>query len=122
LANAQPQPESKADLRAKAKPERQPDSKAGLPPQADAEPPTSAKQVPGGEAKQPPAHGAKADVEALLNTTLGDLLLAGVLKHPENAGHIIADAITEAEAAVGARVEAEPNDPAPPASAQKVPT
>ena len=45
-----------------------------------------------------PSRDAKADVETLLNTTLGDLLVAGVVKDPEDAGHLIAAAIIQAEA------------------------
>ena len=47
-----------------------------------------------------------------MNTTLGDILLAGILKDPANAGRIIAEAITHAEAPVEAAktpvAEAEP--------------
>ena len=63
-----------------------------------------------------------------MNTTLGELLLAGVLKHPEEAGHIIADAIVEAEAGIGAETvtKAEPKPEAkitaPSASTSRVPT
>jgi H+-transporting ATPase len=36
------------------------------------------------------------DVEALLDTKLGDILLAGLLKHPDDAGSLIAGEIAEA--------------------------
>jgi H+-transporting ATPase len=71
---------------------------------------------------------AKAGVAALLDTTLGDLLLNGVLKHPADAGHIVADAITEAEAAIGtakpvqAASRPETNAVMPSAARPKVPT
>jgi hypothetical protein len=37
-----------------------------------------------------------------MNTTLGDVLLAGVLKDPQGAGRIIAEAITHAETPIAA--------------------
>jgi H+-transporting ATPase len=43
------------------------------------------------------AHGADASVAALLDTKLGDVLMNGVLKDPQEAGHIISQAIAEAE-------------------------
>jgi hypothetical protein len=49
------------------------------------------------EARAPSAPETKAAIEALVNTTLGDLLLSGSLKHPEDAGHIIAEAIAAAK-------------------------
>ena len=48
----------------------------------------------------------------MLNTSLGDLLVAGLVKDPEDAGRIIAAAITQAEAPIAAakapETEAEP--------------
>ena len=49
------------------------------------------------EAKTRPKPEAKADVATLMNTTLGDVLLDGLLKDPEDAGRIIAKAINQAE-------------------------
>ena len=63
-----------------------------------------------------------------MNTTLGDLLLVGVSEYLEDAGHIIAEAISEAEAATGAAKvsKTEPKSDAkattPSASTAKVPT
>jgi hypothetical protein len=37
-----------------------------------------------------------------MNTALGDVLLAGILKDPQSAGRIIAEAITNAEAPTAA--------------------
>ena len=48
-----------------------------------------------------PKPPAKADVAALLNTSLGDLLMAGLVKDPEDAGRIIAAAISQAKRASG---------------------
>jgi H+-transporting ATPase len=79
-------------------------TKAGPPqhePSAVAAPDAQPKTQPEPEAKDMPDTETKpaASVDTLVNTTLGELLVAGALRHPEDAGHIIADAIT---AAVGA--------------------
>ena len=75
---------------------------AGQPKAADSKP--EAKGAPKPEAKaetQPDAETelqAKTDVATLLNTSLGDLLVAGLIKDPEDAGRIIAAALTQAKA------------------------
>lgn len=51
---------------------------------------------------------ASADVTALLNTKLKDVLLAAVLKHPAAAGDFVARAIDEAEAAAGPQADKPP--------------
>ena len=56
------------------------------------------KAAPGRETKPEPSAEAGAAVDKLVNTTLGDILLAGVLKDPESAGRIVAEAISHAEA------------------------
>jgi H+-transporting ATPase len=80
-AHAPPKPEIAADAKPDIKPEPRPDAAPA--------------------AKPAPAPAIQATVSTLANTTLGDILLAGVLKHPEDAGHIIADAIKDAAAATG---------------------
>jgi hypothetical protein len=45
---------------------------------------------------------ANAGVAALLNTSLGDLLVAGLVKDPADAGRLIAAAITQSETRVAA--------------------
>jgi H+-transporting ATPase len=75
-----------------------------------------AKATPKPEAKAEPKPKAKAEPEAntnvatLMNTTLGDVLLAGLAKDPESVGRIVAAAITQAEASIAATKapEAEP--------------
>ena len=63
-----------------------------------------------------------------MDTTLGELLVAGLLKDPEDAGRIIADAIVQAEAGIGAETvtKAEPKPEAkitaPSASTSRVPS
>ena len=47
----------------------------------------------------------------MLTTKLGDLLLAGVLKHPDEAGKLVTEALVQAEASAAAT--AVPAAPAP---------
>lgn len=61
------------------------------------EPETEVAPEPQSKVQAEPNTEANADVAKLINTTLGDILLAGVLKDPENAGRIIAKAISHAE-------------------------
>jgi ribonuclease E len=63
-------------------------------PEAKTEPRPEAKAERKSEAEPKPE--AKAGVAALLNTSLGDLLVAGVVKDPDDAKRIIAAAITQA--------------------------
>jgi hypothetical protein len=65
-------------------------------PEAKAEPKPEAKAESKPEVKAEPE--ANTDVATLMNTTLGDVLLAGLAKDPENVGRIVAAAITQAEA------------------------
>jgi len=83
---------TEAGPKADAKPEGAPEAKTA--PQPD----TKVEAKPEAEPKPP----ANAGVAALLNTSLGDLLVAGLVKDPEDAGRIIAAAITQAEAPVAA--------------------
>ena len=61
-------------------------------PQSDAKPASKP------EAKAEPKPDAKAGVAAALNMSLGDLLVAGLVEDPEDAGQVIAAAIAQAEA------------------------
>ena len=60
---------------------------------------------------------AKADLATLLNTSLGDLLVAGLVKDPEDAGRIIAAAVSQAKASITAP-KAPETDAAPKAKPQ----
>jgi ribonuclease E len=71
-------------------------------PEANADPKPKANAEPKPEAKSEPKPEANADVTTLMNTTLGDVLLAGLAKDPENVGRIVAAAITQAEASIAA--------------------
>ena len=101
-ATAEPQPEAKADPKPEAEVEPKPETKAvpqpeaisGAKPQATAEAKPAAKvdskvtaeekpkAEPKPEAKAEPKPAANADSTSLLNTTLGDLLVAGLVKDP----------------------------------------
>ncbi|MGB8842664.1 MAG: plasma-membrane proton-efflux P-type ATPase [Aliidongia sp.] len=123
VAKAEPQPDSKIETLAATQPtaEAEPpaaepagsesadyvqpehDAKADPTPDAETEAPTSTAPA----AAQP---SANADMAALVDMTLGDLILAAVLKDPEAAGRLVAQAITQAEPpdAGAQRSEAEP--------------
>ena len=89
------------------------DPKAGDPkPAAKAAPKLDAHAAVEPEPEAVPA--ANAGIAALLNTSLGDLLVAGLIKDPEDAGRVIAAAISQAAAPVAAA-------PVPPADADRVP-
>jgi H+-transporting ATPase len=108
---AAPQPEPKAEPKAETKTAPQPeakaepksDAKAALKPAAKLEPKSEAKS----EAKVGPKSRADTGGAALLNTSLGDLLVAGLVKDPEDAGRVIAAAIADAPS-VAANAPAEP--------------
>jgi H+-transporting ATPase len=97
-AKAEPKPEAAPE--AKATPDAKAEPKPETAPEAKAAPQPDAKAEAKPEAEPKPQ--AKADVAALLNTSLGDLLVAGLIKDPEDAGRLIAAAIAQAEAPIAA--------------------
>ena len=102
-AKAAPSPETTPAPQSEAKAEPQPDeAKAAPSPSVKAEPPPEATPPPQPEAKAEPKPGDNTDITKLMNTTLGDVLLAGILKDPDSAGRIIAEAIAHAETPVAA--------------------
>jgi H+-transporting ATPase len=107
---AESKPDTKVRVQPKAKPEPNVEIKAQ--PDAKPQPPPKAEPVP----------EISDDVTTLMNTTIGDVLLAGVLKDPEAAGHIVAEAITKAEGTIAdakaPEVAAEPK-PKPPITKAK---
>ncbi len=113
-----PKPESNAD--AKADPVSKVPAKAEPQPEAKIEPPSEAKPAPEPEAKAKPQPAAEptSDVDTtvttLMNTTLGELLVAGALKHPEDAGQILAEGIVRTKAHIeAAKAPAPKVDPNP---------
>ena len=118
-ANAGPpsKPDAKADdakpdgeAEHKLKPEGQPQPEAKTAPRPEAkaapEPGTKAEPMPGAKAEPMPGAVPKSEaqtgVETLLDMSVGDLLVAGLIKDPEDAGRMIAAAITQAEAPIAA--------------------
>jgi len=111
-AEAKPEPEAKAEPKPKpeAKPEPQP--AAGAKPEAEPKPKAEAEPKPEAKPEPQPAAEAKpeaepkpevkADVAALLNTTLGEILVAGLVKDTEDAGRLIAQGIIQTEARIAA--------------------
>jgi hypothetical protein len=94
IPKAEPPPGAKAEPEPEAKGEPQPEAKAAPSPAAKAEPPPETKAMP------IPEPGENTDITKLMHTTLGDVLLAGILKDPQGAGRMIAEAITHAEAPI----------------------
>ncbi len=97
-AKTEPQPKAKAEPEAEGKTEPQPEAKIEPQPKATAEPQPEATAEPQPEAKAESQPEAKIEVATLMNTTLGELLLATLIKDPEIAGRIVAQAIRQAEA------------------------
>ena len=116
-AKAEPKPEAKAAARSDAKAGPQPEAKAGPTPEAKAAPKSETRAVPQAEAKAglslEPKPETNTDVATLMNTTLGDVLLAGLAKDPESVGRIVAQAINRAETPIAAAkapdADAKPN-------------
>jgi H+-transporting ATPase len=103
-AKAAPKPDAKSEIQAEAKPktedEPKPDTKPEPTPGAKSAPQFGAKIEAKPEVELKP--DAKADLATLLNTSLGDLLVAGLVKDPEDAGRIIAAAVSQAKASITA--------------------
>lgn len=103
-AGAASQPNTKSETKAAAKPtteaEPKPDANSQAAPEAKAVPQPDAE----GEAqsKATPRLDAKGNLATLLNTSLGDLLVAGLVKDPEDAGRVIAAAVNQAKASITA--------------------
>jgi H+-transporting ATPase len=76
------------------------DSKADPISKGKSEAATQAETKPGDKSEAKPS--PQPDLAALIDTKLGDILLAGIVKHPEEVGKIIAEAITDARAPVAA--------------------
>ena len=122
-AKAAPKPEAKAEPKSEAKAEPKSVAKAEPKPEAKAEPKSVAKAAPQPEAKTAktePKFEANTDVATLMNTTLGDVLLAGLAKDPESVGRIVAQAINRAETPIAA-AKAPEADAKPDAKAEPQP-
>jgi H+-transporting ATPase len=148
-ADAEPKAAAKPDAKTRAESGRKSDVKSESVPKTETVEPRPdaiaklepiSKAGPKPEVESDPASGANTDSASLLNTTLGDILLAGLVKDPEDAGRMIAAAISHAdtnaaaklagsaeprlEAAPETKVGHQPNakaDPQPAAKAQPEP-
>jgi H+-transporting ATPase len=134
-AKAESKPAAKSTAEAAPKPEAKRDTKVESRPATDVQPRPEAQDAPKPEGKATPEAAANiatrpdpepkpvanTDAAALLNRTLGDLLVAGFIKDPEDAGRIIAAAIAQAQAPIAApkapeaevKPEPEPNAKTP---------
>lgn len=86
-AKTEPQPEVQAQPEATSK--VQAGAKSEIEPEV--------KPIPPAKAEPQPRIDAKTDVAKLMNTTLGELLLAALTKDPEAAGRFVAQAISRAQ-------------------------
>ena len=98
-AKAAPQPDgnAKPEVEAAPRPEsvEQPRQEAAAPAEADAKDKPQPK--PTVESEADPKPDDRPDIATLLETTLGDVLLAGIINNPGAAGRIIAEALSQAE-------------------------
>jgi H+-transporting ATPase len=121
-----PKPDAKADgstSDAKAGDAR-PTAKAGDPksdgkadgskPDAKRDTQPDAKAEPKPEAKAEPKSDAKPASTSVLDKTLGEVLLAGMAKDPEDAGRVIAAALTQADGPTAATPAPETKDKSAP--------
>jgi H+-transporting ATPase len=101
-AKAKPRSDAKTEPKAEAQPA--PNSQAGPEQPAKAEQSSGAKPEPEATSQAPDKSTPETstDVAKLLDTSLGELLVAGLVKDPEDAGRLIAAAISQAAAPVAA--------------------
>ena len=139
---AQPDPVGKADpshaAEAEPKAATKPETKAELPAVGAAAPTSGdhaqqeheakANSTLDAEAKPTPTatvasqHPANADMAALVDTTLGDIILAAALQDPEAVGHLVAQAIAQAESPRPGAKLAEPQAEPKPGAKAEAPT
>jgi H+-transporting ATPase len=106
-AKAQPEPNAAPEGKGQTEPNAAPEGKAqpecvpNAAPEVAAQSGAAAKGAPAPSdtaTAKPKAEGASpAEIGTLMKAMLGDLAKAGILKDPERAGHIAADAIIAAE-------------------------
>jgi ribonuclease E len=101
-AEVEAKPEGKAEPEAEVKPESDAKAEAEPKPEVKPEPQPAAEAKPEAKPEAEPKPEAKADVAVLLNTTLGEILVAGLVKDPEDAGRLIAQGIIQTEARLAA--------------------
>ena len=103
---AEPSPEPAAVTAAvpESEPEALPQAEPEAPPQSapKGKSPAESQAQPAAANTSEPENRAKTDLSILLNTTLGDVLLAALRNDPEGAGRLFARAITQADGLVPA--------------------
>ena len=96
-----------------------PEAKVEAKPEVNPKPRPAAEAKPEADPEAEPKPEAKPDVAVLLHTTLGEILVAGLVKDPEDAGRIIAQGIIQTEARIaGAKVPEAEAEPEPEAKAK----
>jgi len=92
------EPAAKSDSVPEAKPDPRPHARPGDPaPDVTSDSQPGTKAVPKPPAKAEPKPDAEPDGRSVLDRTLGEVLLAGMAKDPEDAGRLIAAAIAAAK-------------------------
>jgi outer membrane biosynthesis protein TonB len=107
-AAVNPEPEATVASEPKDAVEAQPKAEAIPQPETKVEPPAEPAPQTRPAAKSEPQLGPNTDLGKLLDTTLGDILVAALRKDPEGAGRIFARAVTQADASAPAAKAAEP--------------
>jgi outer membrane biosynthesis protein TonB len=107
-AAVNPEPEATVAPEPKDAVEAQPKAEAIPQPETKVEPPAEPAPQTRPAAKSEPQLGPNTDLGKLLDTTLGDILVAALRKDPEGAGRIFARAVTQADASAPAAKAAEP--------------
>jgi H+-transporting ATPase len=79
-----------------------PEAKVEAKPEVNPKPRPAAEAKPEADPEAEPKPEAKPDVAVLLHTTLGEILVAGLVKDPEDAGRLIAQGIIQTEARLAA--------------------
>ena len=102
MSEAQADPKAEPKPEAKAAPEAESDAKSEGNAAPEPESGTNPKAGSKPETMVAPEPLASRDIAALLKTPLGDVLMSGLLKNPEDAGHLIAQGIMQIEARIAA--------------------
>jgi hypothetical protein len=113
--NGNPMTEPNTDQQRTANIKSEPDAT----PKTAAEPKSQAHDEPGPDVKVQPV--SSADVAALLNTPFGDVLVAGLIGDPEDAGRLIAQGVVQTNARIAAAKKVPEVTPEPAAGSETAP-
>jgi len=106
-----PKADAKTDSQPKATAEPKPDASK---PDAKDDSQPEAKAAPQQQAKAEPKPAAKPDSTSVLDKTLGEILVAGMAKDPEDAGRLIAAGLTQPDGPAEATPAPETKDKSAP--------